>query len=470
MFKITLDELTQVIQGEIQSVTYDRDRLIRGLSIDSRNIRERNLFVAIPGERFDGHQFVRQAAEKGAKAAVIAKDKKHTIDQEVFDKTPVILVEDTKKALRDMASWHRQRFDIPTVAVTGTNGKTTTKDMIAEVLSSKFRVLKSPKSYNNLIGVPLTLLQLNSSSEALVIELGMSSPGEIGILTRISNPSLGVITNIGPAHLESMQSTEKIAQAKFELPENMSSPKTLILNADDRILAKRIQLKKKAERVISFGIEKTADFYADRIEMNGEGYISFRANKDLNIKLGLLGVHNVYNALAAFAVGSLLGLDPQEIKQKLERYATSELRMELVQIRDIRVINDSYNANPVSMEKALETLKKMKTPGRKIAVLGDMLELGEKAIDFHSEVGRKAARLGVNQLVLVGELARFIGEGAKEAGMNSKDILTFENNQQVSLYLLENLKEGDLVLVKGSRKMKTEEVVLSLKSLYGKQN
>ena len=470
MFQITLDELVKVVQGETLLGHYARDQMISGISIDSRKIGKRNLFVAIAGDRFDGHKFVKEAVEEGAQAAIIAKDKKHTIDQEVFNKIAVVLVEDTKKALRDMASWHRKKFDIPTVAVTGTNGKTTTKDMIAEVLSSRFKVLKSPKSYNNLIGVPLTLFQLNSSSEALVVELGMSSPGEIGILTKISNPDIGVITNIGPAHLESMQSTEKIAQAKFELPDNMSIPKTLILNADDCILAKRIKQKKEDERVISFGIKKKADFVADRIEMNGDGYISFRANKDLTIKLGLLGIHNVYNALAAFAVGSLIEVDPQEIKQKLERYTPSELRMELVQIGNIRVINDSYNANPVSMEKALETLKRIKTGGRKITVLGDMLELGEKSIDFHLEVGRKVAQFGVDLLVVVGELAHFIGQGAKEAGMNSGDILTFENNQKVSFYLLENLKEGDLVLVKGSRKMKTEEVVLSLKSQFRRQN
>jgi len=470
MFQISLDELTQVVHGRIEPTSYSGNQLIRGISIDSRTIIKGNLFVAIPGERFNGHQFIKQAVEKGAQAVVIAKDKQHIIDSEVLNKTAVISVEDTKKSLIDMGSWYRRKFDIPVVAVTGTNGKTTTKDMTAEVLSSRFNVLKSPKSYNNLVGVPLTLFQLNSRSETLVIELGMSSPGEIGILTRISDPSIGVITNIGPAHLESMESTEKIAKAKFELPECMSSPKTLILNADDRILAKRIKQKKKDERVISFGIQKKADFVADRIELNGEGFISFRINKDLILNLGLLGIHNVYNALAAFAVGSRLKVDPQEIKKKLERYTPSELRMELVQIRDIRVINDSYNANPVSMEKALETLKKIKTSGRRIAVLAGMLELGEKAMDFHLEVGRKVAQGGIDLLLVVGELARFIGEGAKEVGMSSNNILTFENNQEVSFYLLENLKEGDLVLVKGSRKMKTEEVVLSLKSLYRRQN
>jgi UDP-N-acetylmuramoyl-tripeptide--D-alanyl-D-alanine ligase len=356
------------------------------------------------------------------------------------------------------------------VAVTGTNGKTTTKDMIAQVLSSEFQVLKSPESYNNLIGVPLTLFQLNPEYEALVLELGMSSPGEISILTKISQPQIGVITNIGPAHLESMQSMERIAKAKFELPDNMPYPRTLVLNADDQILAKRIARTQPEEKVVSFGVKKKADFIADRIEANGNGYISFRVNKNTQVKLSLLGWHNVYNALAAFSVGRLLGVEEPKIKEGLESFSPSRLRMELVSIDNIRIINDSYNANPVSMEKALETLKNMKTFGRKIAVLGDMLELGYREMDFHLELGRKVAQSGVKLLITIGQLARFIGEGAREAGLRSSDILNLKNNSEVSLYLLENLKDGDLVLVKGSRKMRTEEIVFSLKSQYGRQN
>ena len=470
MFQISLDKLAKVTGGEILPGPSAGDQVIRGISIDSRNIDKGSLFVAIPGERFDGHQFVRQAVDKGARAVIMAKDKREAAGQEVLKKAAVWLVEDTKKALRDMASWYRGKFDIPTVAVTGTNGKTTTKDMIAEVLSSRYQVHKSPHSYNNLVGVPLTIFQLNSHSEALVLELGMSSPNEIAILTRIAHPDVGVITNIGPAHLESMVSVERIARAKFELPENMSSPKTLVLNADDLILAKRIKQKKKDEQVISFGIESQADFAADKIGLNGDGHITFRVNKDLTIGLRLLGRHNVYNALAAFAVGRLKEVDPQEIKRSLEKYNPPDLRMELVRIGNIRVINDSYNANPVSMEKALETQKSIQTSGRKIAVLGDMLELGEKGPDFHLEVGRKAVQSGVDLLVVVGELAGFIGRGAREAGMSSDQVLAFDNNEKVSLYLLENLRDGDLLLVKGSRKMKTEEVVLSLKTQYARQN
>jgi len=470
MFEISLKELARVTGGEILPGPAAGDQMITGISIDSRNIKPGNLFVAIPGERFDGHRFAREAVDNGARTAVIARDKREMADREMLSRAAVLLVDDTRKALRDMAAWYREKFDIPTVAVTGTNGKTTTKDMIAAVLSSRYQVHKSPHSFNNLVGVPLTLFQLNSDSEALVLELGMSSPNEIAVLTRTAKPDVGVITNIGPAHLESMGSLKRIAQAKFELPDNMSSPKTLIMNGDDPILAERIGEKRKDERVISFGVERKSDFTADRIELNGEGHVSFRVYRNLTIGLRLLGLHNVYNALAAFAVGSLREIDQQEIKHSLEHYQPSHLRMELVRIGNMRVINDSYNANPISMEKALETLKSIPTSGRRVAFLGDMLELGEKASDFHLEVGRKAVRSGVDMLVLVGELAALIGQGAREAGMSSDQIMTFERNEQVSLFLLENLRDQDLLLVKGSRKMRTEEVVASLKAQYARQN
>jgi UDP-N-acetylmuramoyl-tripeptide--D-alanyl-D-alanine ligase len=470
MFEINVNELIKVVGGEVQGGTYSNDRRIQGITIDSRKTEKGNLFVAIPGEKFDGHQFLNEVIEKGAAAVVVGKEEWSAQLPEISARSVVVAVSDTKLALRDLASWYREKFDIPVVAVTGTNGKTTTKDMTAQVLSTKYQVLKSPESYNNTIGVPLTIFQLDPSTEILVLELGMSSPGEIETLTRLSRPKIGVITNIGPAHLESMQNMEKIAQAKFELPDNMPSPRTLVLNADDKVLAKRLTPKRPGETMISFGINSKADFVADRIQTNGNGYVGFRVNQGLSVNLPLLGYHNVYNALAAFAVGDLLGVEKEEIKRNMECFAPSRLRMELVRIGDINIINDSYNANPVSMEKSLETLKNLKASGRKIAVLGDMLELGEESLDFHLQVGRKAAKLGIDLLILVGELARFIGEGAKESGMRPGDVLNFENNQEVSFYLLENLKDGDLVLVKGSRRMKTEEIVVSLKSQYGRQN
>ncbi len=468
MLTISLKELLKVTGGKLWHGAKANQTGARGVSIDSRTMKKGNLFVAIPGERFDGHQFVSKATNKGASIVIISKEKMNQVKKEELKEIPMVLVDDTKKALGDIAFWHRNKFGIPTVAVTGTNGKTTTKDMIAEVLSSKFSVLKSIKSYNNLIGVPLTIFELNSDTRVLVLELGMSNLGEIEILTKIAKPNLGVITNIGPAHLESMQSLKKIAQAKFELLDNMPSPHTSVLNADDESLAKRIQDGK--EKTISFAIKNQADFKASELSTGDEGYVSFKVNGKLDINLKLLGEHNVYNALAAFAVGTLLGVDKLKIKESLERYAPSELRMELNQIGNIRVINDSYNANPVSMANALKTLRQMKSAGRKIAVLGDMLELGKKTFEYHFELGKSVAESEIDLLLTVGEHSPAIGQGAQKSGMSAKRICAFDNNEKVSAYLLENLKAGDLALIKGSRRMKLEEVVLSLKSLHGRQN
>jgi UDP-N-acetylmuramoyl-tripeptide--D-alanyl-D-alanine ligase len=468
MLSISLNELLKVTGGKLWNDAKGNQIMATGVSIDSRTIQKGNLFVAIPGERFDGHQFVSDAAKKGAGVVIVSKAKMDQVKPEEFKTTSMVVVEDTKKALREIASWHRRKFDISAVAVTGTNGKTTTKEMIADVLAPKYKVLKSIKSYNNLIGVPLTLFELNADTQVLVLELGMSQPEEIGILTETTKPNIGVITNIGPAHLESMESLEKIAQAKFELLDHMPSLHTAVLNADDEFLAKRI--KERKEKTISFSIQNKADFQATGLVPSDEGYIGFKVNGKFPINLKLLGEHNVYNALAAFAVGSLLGVDEIKIKESLERYTPSELRMELVQIGNLRIINDTYNANPISMIKALQTLSQMKSQGRKIAVLGDMLELGEKTQDYHFEIGKLVAESGIDLLLTVGKLSFVIGQGAKEQGMNVERILAFDTNEKTSAYLIENLKAGDLVLIKGSRKMKLEEVVLSLKSLLSHQN
>jgi UDP-N-acetylmuramoyl-tripeptide--D-alanyl-D-alanine ligase len=469
MLSISLNELLKVTTGKLWDDVKANQTIARGVSIDSRSIKKENLFVAIPGERFDGHQFVSEAAKKGASLVIISQEKTSQVDKEKLEGIPAVLVEDARKALRDIALWHRNKFEVPTVAVTGTNGKTTTKDMIAQVLSSKFRVLKSIRSYNNLVGVPLTLFEINSDTEVLVLELGMSNPGEIGVLTRIAKANLGVITNIGPAHLESMESLEKIAQAKFELLDNMASPRTAVLNADDEFLAQKI--KEAKEKTISFAINNKADIKASEVTTTtNEGYIGFKVNGKLNMNLKLLGEHNVYNALAAFAVGTLMGVEEAKIKRSLERYEPSELRMELVRMGNVRAINDSYNANPVSMANALKTLRQMKSEGRRIAVLGDMLELGERTFEYHLDLGRSVAESKVDILLTVGKHSPAIGDGARRHGMSPERILSFDDNQKVSAHLLENLKAGDLVLIKGSRRMKLEEVVLSLKGLRGRQN
>jgi UDP-N-acetylmuramoyl-tripeptide--D-alanyl-D-alanine ligase len=463
MIKLDLNQLLSITSGNLLAPGNGRE--ILGVSIDSRTIQPKNLFIALKGENKDGHDFILEAVKKGASAVLL--EKPEGVLEKIFG-VHLISVADTKKSIQDISQWYRKLFEVKVVAITGSNGKTTTKDMSAEVLSAKFKVLKSKKSYNNQIGVPLTILDLENDTDFLIAELGMNQPGEIAILSKIVSPQIGVITNIGPAHLESMKNLETIAQEKFSLIENMAMKGTAILNADDQFSFERIKTEKR--KVLSFGIKNKADFQGSKIRISSDGKVSFSINDRIEIKLKLLGRHNVYNALAAFAIGKSVGLEDEKIKQKLQNFSPAEFRMELLEIKGIRIINDSYNANPASMQNALLTLKEMKTKGKKIAVLGDMLELGKESQIFHQKMGEEIFKLKINVLVCVGELVKSIAEGAKRKGLDSSKVFSFKTNEQASSFLLEFLKEGDLVLVKGSRKMKLEEVVLKLKNLYPVRN
>jgi UDP-N-acetylmuramoyl-tripeptide--D-alanyl-D-alanine ligase len=465
MIKISVRELLKITKGKLLKSGVVSEQQAKGVSIDSRTLQKGNLFIAIKGENQDGHKFIPQAFEKGAALALAERTEVRGLSQENL---PIIVVEDTKKVLYDLAWWYRKKFDLPTVAITGTNGKTTTKEMGSAVLSRKYKVLKSPKSYNNLIGIPLTLFEIGPEAEILVLELGMSSLGEIAQLTELTQPDWGVITNIGPAHLEFMKSLENIAKAKFELVDNMAKDKTLILNADDSFLSKRIKQEKR--KVITFGIENQANYRATSIDSNGNGHYHFKVNHQPQIKLKILGKHNIYNALAAFALGKELGVDEDLIRQSLENYKPARLRMELFRVKGVNLIDDTYNANPISMQKALEILTQVKSRGRKIAVLGDMLELGEKSDEFHFNIGEKAGELNIDYLLFRGEFSKSIAVGAKQKGMDQKKIEIFKENKDISSWLFDNLKVGDTVLFKASRKMKFEEIVEELKNLLNKQN
>jgi len=467
MIELKYNELIDIVKGKPFPEKPLEDFKIKGVSIDSRKVEPKNLFVAIKGERFDGHYFVKDALDKGATCVILAEKKFSEKERHIFSSAlekRAVLVENTRTALQDIAKWYRDKFKLKVVGITGTNGKTTTKEMIAEILSKKYKVLRSEKSFNNQIGVPLTLLKLTPATEVLVLELGMNQPGEIGILTRMVKPDIGLITNIGPAHLEFMGSLENIARAKFELLENMDEKGITILNADDPYLFERA--KKEEKKVYTFGLERKADFIAEKIMQNGNGFFSFSVNSSVPIKLKLLGKHNLYNALAAFSAGSILGVEKEEIKEALENYTPFELRMELVEIDGIKIINDAYNANPFSMEKALETLWGIKTEGRKITVLGDMLELGEKSFEFHKKIGEKVKEYNIDYLFTFGELSRAIAQGALEKGLDKKDVFSFQDKKRLMENLLEIIKPGDLILFKGSRKMGLEEIVNDLKKLF----
>jgi len=402
--------------------------------------------------------------DAGAWCAMVKKDEKNKINQRLKAKTVLVAVDDPQKALGDLASWYRKKFDVQTVAITGSNGKTTTKDMIGSVLAQKYKVIKSPRSYNTQVGVPLTLFNLDQDVEVLVVELGASMMGEIAHLTQISQPDIGVITNIASAHLEFFGSFENVIRAKFELLDNMSEDKIAVLNSDDESLSTRIPKERK--RVLTFGIAKKADFWAQDIVFSDKGEVGFVLNKKFPVQLKLIGQHNVYNASAAFAVGNLLGVDSEKIIKALESFIPPDLRMELLEFNGIRLINDSYNANPVSMENALKTLEQIKTSGRKIALLGDMLELGEESKKLHKKLGYKVFDSGVDLLVTVGRDSKWIAQGAIEKGLENSSVMRFENKKEATEFLNKNLKQGDLVLVKGSRKMKLEDLVEELRRVH----
>jgi UDP-N-acetylmuramoyl-tripeptide--D-alanyl-D-alanine ligase len=460
---ISVETIIQWTQGKLVNDTWQAP--VTGVSTDTRTINLGDLFVPIKGENFDGHNFLKDAILQGAVGVLIEFGR---ISPEIKNaKYFVIQVKDTKRALGDIAKSYRSRFNIPVIAITGSNGKTTVKEMIASILSRRYTVLKNEGNLNNEIGLPLTLFQLEKKHQIAVIELGMSALGEIRRLTEISQPTIGVVTNVAEAHLEFFKSLDEIATAKAELVESLTKKNIAVLNADDSRVASLAHLTKA--KVITFGIENKADFQATSVSFNQEKLgIEFQLITPQGKKLvfiPIIGTHHVYNALAASATAWNIIPDLELITQGLENSKPAKMRMELIEIDGIKVINDAYNANPKSMQAALQTLAEFKTAGRKIAVLGTMRELGEIANSAHQQIGTMVASLNLDFLVTVGELGHQIASGAKRAGMNPAQIREFESNQAVAEFLVGTIHSGDLILIKASRKIKLDELVSYLQLL-----
>ncbi|OGP54838.1 MAG: hypothetical protein A2Y65_03440 [Deltaproteobacteria bacterium RBG_13_52_11] len=442
-----------LIQGDAQTS-------FAGVSTDSRSIRPGELFFALRGGHFDGHRFFAEAVQRGAGGGVVEEEVERSSEKTI----PLIKVTDTLRALGDLANLWRKRHPIPLVAVVGSNGKTTTKEMAAGILEKKYKVMKNPGNLNNLIGLPLSLLKMNSKDHVAILEMGMNRKGEILRLTQIAEPELGILTNIGPVHLEGLGSVEGVMEAKGELLEGMGAQGRLIFNADD---PRVVELSKGfGGDKISFGIQNPADWMATDIRTREDGRISFQlkgSNGKIPVSLQLIGRHQVYNALAAAAVTSSLGVGMEGMKGGLEAFQSPPMRMELILLGEgIKIINDAYNANPPSMESALIALEEV-ARGRKIAVLGDMWELGEYARQAHRELGRVVKERGVNLLFLLGQFAREVAHGAQEAGMDPQAICLGKDHHEVSLLLARTVKKGDWVLVKGSRITKMEEIIKELR-------
>lgn len=420
------------------------------VSTDTRSIVPGSLFVALSGEHFDGHDFVPEAVRKGASGVIISRSIQAAAE------VAVIMVPDTRRALQDLAFFHRRRFNIPVIAITGSNGKTTTKDMTAAVLASRIAVLKTEANYNNEIGLPLTLLNLTSEHQAAVVEMGMRGKGEIKDLANIAQPTIGVVTNVGETHIERLGSLAAIAEAKSELVEAIGETGLVILNSDNAYVS--AMSAKTAARILYYGLGGEADIRAKDIASRGEGtrFICCAGEQEFPVQLTVPGRHNVYNALAAIAVGLEIGLTSDEITKGLLQFTSGTMRLHIEQRGDYIIINDAYNASPLSMVAAVETLSDVAS-GRKIAILGDMLELGEFAEEAHSAIGRKLAQHNVDAVVTVGTLARFIALSAQQTGV--KFVMPCEDHAKAQAVIREIIKPGDTLLIKGSRGMKMEKML-----------
>ena len=436
-------------------------KAFRGVSINSRTIEKEELFVCIQGENFDGHNFLGEAINKGA-AGIILSDSVHLSRNMISGgNSPfVIQSQNTLRALQDLAGYQRTRFPFQVVAVTGTNGKSTTKEMIASIIETKYKTLKTQGNLNNHIGLPLTLLARKPEHEVGVLEMGMSAAGEIKRLAEIAMPDIGVITNISAGHLDQLKTVKDVQAAKGELFDSINKEGTAIVNADDPLvleLAKSLRVKK-----ITYGIAQSSDVQASNIQNEGSSGFTFTAkvfNQKISVKLSQIGYCNIYNALAALATGHSLGISGKDMSRGLENYQQIPQRNEQIHYEGVTLINDAYNANPQSMREALKTLSEFNTQGKRFLIIGDMLELGPLSESAHHELGQEIILSNVDHLVTVGPLASLVAESAKKNPRHPLQIGKFNTHAEAVSYLLRNVEKGDCLLIKGSRGTKMENII-----------
>ena len=432
----------------------------RGVSTDTRTLAAGNLFIALAGENFDGHSCLTKAAERGAAGLLIRADATKKLAAAPED-LPAIGVPDTLRALGDIASDWRRRFPVPLVAITGSSGKTTTKEMVATIAARARNILKTEGNLNNRIGLPLTLLKLREEHELVIVEMGTNSPGEIATLAAIAGPDVGLITNIGPAHLEGLGSLEAIREEKGSLFEVMAGRGTAILNHDDPAIG--LLAGRWRGKGITFGLGPGAEVTGRRIEPAGPEGVRFNLvtdGIDTPVFLAAPGGHNVINALAAAAAARALGFNRHEIAAGLAAFRPVPGRTEIRRLGNgAFLMIDTYNANPASVREALKTLQGLRGSGGAVVILGDMLELGEQSEALHEKIGTLLADANIHDLFLKGSLMKALAAGAIRRGFPAERITFFEDPEKVVSSLRSRLKKGDWILIKGSRKMKMEAVV-----------
>jgi UDP-N-acetylmuramoyl-tripeptide--D-alanyl-D-alanine ligase len=450
----TVQDVVRATQGAL--VTGDLSVPVTGVSIDSRTLIVGDAFFAIVGHRLDGHAFLGEAAGRGAACVIV-----HALPDDVPANVPTILVEDTTRALGRLAAWHRAKFPVPVVAITGSIGKTTAKELTAAVMATRFNVLKPASSFNNQWGLPLTLLRLTSEHQAAVVELGTNQRGEIAALAAIASPTVGVVTVVAPVHTEFLGSIEGVREEKAALVRALGADGIAVLNADDARVAS--MARECAGRVVTYGVAPTATVRAVGEVTDGETGLRFAlevAGRRVPVALTLGGRHNVTNALAAAAVGVALKLDLEDIARGLGEARPAARRGQWVVAGDVTILDDTYNASPTSVRAALQMLSARRRGRRAVVVLGDMLELGAMTDEAHREMGREVAALPADEFVGVGRAAALAVEAARTAGI--AEAYHAKSYEDAVAHLVKRLAPGDVVLVKGSRGMRMERVVDAL--------
>lgn len=440
---LSISQILEAVDGQL--LKGDINNTVNAVCTDTRTIKKGSLFVPLKGENFDGHKFIEVAVQNGAVCVLTS------IETQCGDN--VILVEDTRLALGKLASYYRALFNIKLVAITGSTGKTTTKDMMASVLSKKYNVLKTEGNFNNDIGVPLTLFRLEKEHEVAVIEMGMNHFDEIRYLSNIAKPDVCVITNVGVSHIENLGSREGILKAKCEIFEGMSKDGLKVLNGDDDMLC-----SVKADNIVYFGIDNKANIYATNIEEKGlEGIACdiHSAEVKFSVNIHIPGRHMINNAMAATAVALNWGMSTDAIKAGIESFVPTKMRMDIIKTKKYSIINDVYNANPNSTKAGIDVLSSVS--GKKCCILGDMLELGEFAPELHRGVGEYAHKKGIDTIICIGPLSKHMYEGAGEGAYY------FETQEEFFADMDNILIEGMTILVKASRGMKFEKTIDKLR-------
>jgi UDP-N-acetylmuramoyl-tripeptide--D-alanyl-D-alanine ligase len=458
---LTIGEIIAATGGQL--VRGQSDRFCQGVSTDTRTLSPGNLFIALVGDRFDGHAFIPAAVEGGAIGIVLQKGRDADISLDA-NAVSLIAVDDTMRALGDIAHFWRIRFSIPVIAVTGSSGKTTTKEMIAVIFSQRKTVLKNRGNFNNLIGLPLTLLEMNAGHNVAVVEMGTNQPGEIARLTDIARPTVGVITNVGSAHLEGLKTLDGVREEKGALFTSMNADGIAAINVDDEAVIRAA--KKWKGKTITFGLIHDAFVSATAIREKGEKGVTFTltiGEGSGEVTMPVLGKHNIYNALAAAACSHACGIGCDDICRGLAAFRQVRGRMELFSLRNgAFLIDDTYNANPSSVREALKTLRDLAGTRDSTLIFGDMLELGDQAEEIHEDIGMVIADTGVGSIILRGKYSHAVAAGAQKKGFVKERIFFFDDSDAVADHMARSIREGEWILVKGSRGMHMEAITAAI--------